>query len=371
MRPGEKPARACHHLGDDNLFLENVISAISRDATSQTQTVETTSSGPDRPDLISPHRLFSHTVVVTGDRDRLRAFLDRVSGEEAVYEDDYLFDLDDEDEDELDEEFEEEDSDGDGGELDDERADGGDTDLLIPFCFHAILPVPDDILDDYTREAGEEWAAEHWGCRDEAYRLTVGWDGDDAVLVSFDAEGVVTPVVDALAAEFPDLAFALVAESAGGAADARVEVEWSGGVRARQATTLSLAPATEEPSARPEAVARLIAAARDGRLEYVADRLLVSGPGVAPAVLADLPDELRAPLSRLVARLDAHRERVAAELEGEARRLGLNAAVLQGRIDPVGAAFHSDRSMRGVLRGELDRGADPDVLRDVLSGKYD
>ena len=118
-------------------------------------------------------------------------------------------------------------------------------------------------------------------------------------------------------------------------ADARVQVEWSGGRRTRQDTTVSLAPATGEQPTRSEAVARLIAAARDGRVEYVADRLLVSGPAVVAAVLADLPDELRGPLSQLVARLDAYRDRVAAELEGATVVEGPDAAEVLAAFDLV------------------------------------
>jgi hypothetical protein len=85
---------------------------------------------------------------------------------------------------------------------------GYDPEMLHDLCFHALYPVPEDILASPFDPVGYEWETEHWG---------VKWGTNDSqleiispteILYTFTTPwGFPIPFFDKVAADFPHLRF--------------------------------------------------------------------------------------------------------------------------------------------------------------------
>src|SRR5579884_3261895 len=86
------------------------------------------------------------------------------------------------------------------------------------FCFHALYPVPEEVLAAGQAAAGHEWEGEHWGCKWGACDQEVAERSPGRIAYRFDNPwDPALPFLDRVAADWPGLSFTL-----------RYHTDWSG-----------------------------------------------------------------------------------------------------------------------------------------------
>lgn len=85
------------------------------------------------------------------------------------------------------------------------------------YCFNALVPVPQDVLDAGFQSAGYEWSVVNWGTKWDA-SITAYDDGGSKITYVFDtAWSPPIPFLHTVSAKWPDLTFTLTYEEGGSA----------------------------------------------------------------------------------------------------------------------------------------------------------